>query len=62
MGKERIINLLVGPVLFLLCAFLLPEGIFWNVCSQGSCRYYSMDGVLVDNCACRLCRNGTFCL
>ena len=36
MGKERIINLLVGPVLFLLCAFLLPEGIFGTFAARAA--------------------------
>ncbi|MFR8071798.1 MAG: SLC13 family permease [Anaerovoracaceae bacterium] len=36
MDRERIINLLIGPVLFLLCAFFLPEGVFGTFAARAA--------------------------
>lgn len=36
MNRKRIINLIVGPVLFILCTFLLPEAVFAEVASRAA--------------------------
>ncbi len=36
MNKKRIINLIVGPVLFIFCTFLLPEAVFAEVASRAA--------------------------
>ena len=36
MNRKRIINLIVGPVLFIFCTFLLPEAVFAEVASRAA--------------------------
>lgn len=36
MERKRIINLLIGPVLFLVCAFLLPEAVFTTFAARAA--------------------------
>ena len=36
MNRKRVINLIVGPVLFIFCTFLLPETVFAEVASRAA--------------------------
>ena len=36
MDRKRIINLIIGPVLFLVCAFLLPEAVFTTFAARAA--------------------------
>ena len=36
MNRKRIINLIVGPVLFIFCTFLLPEAVFAEIASRAA--------------------------
>lgn len=36
MNRKRVINLIVGPVLFIFCTFLLPEAVFAEVASRAA--------------------------